>query len=300
MYNGYLPYPQYPIGIWGAGGLGNVDPPLASSTYNGLVVRIEKQFSKGLQFLADYTNQKSMDNASIAGSNVWVDGIAGGTLASVQDPNCLRCEWSLSQFDVSQVVEGSVVYQLPYGRGRMWGSSSNAVVNEILGGWELSGTYRWDSGQPILLGGSGGSNIPTFGGQRVDLSGPLDRSSNWKNAANGTGNYFANAASVITKPQAFFEGNAPRVLPNIRAPGTNNLAMSIYKDFPLGFKEGASLQFRAEAFNALNHVQFAAPNLGPSFDANNNLITGSSTSFGNITSQANSPRILQLGLKFNF
>ena len=298
MYMGYLPYPQYFNGPWGTGGLQNTDPPIASSIYHGFELRLERRFSQGLQFLVSYTNQKSLDNASIAGNNVWVNGIAGATLASVQDPNCLRCERSLSQFDVSQIISSAFVYQLPYGRGRTWGGSANGVVNGILGGWQISGNYRWDTGQPLLLGTGATNTVPTWGVSRANLDGSLQRSSSWKDAANGTGNYFTNAALVISRPAPFFPGNAPRVLPNVRAPGTNNLALAVFKDFPLSFREGMSLQLRAETFNTFNHVQFCAPNMGLSWDSANFFST--SGNFGTITCQANAPRQMQLGLKFNF
>jgi hypothetical protein len=282
-YNGYLPYPQYPNNVWGSSALQNVDPPLASSIYNGFQLRVEKRFSSGIQFLGTYSNQKSIDNASLAGSNVYVNGTAGGSLARIQDPNCLPCERSLSQFDVSQIAQFSAVYDLPFGRGKRWGGGSNAFVDGFFGGWQVNGIYRWDSGEPLILYLNNSTALPTYGNQRPDLSAPLQRT----NSVN-ISQYFANP-QVVSAPPAFYDGNAPRVLPNLRAPGTNNLSASIFKNFPLGFREGASLQFRAEAFNALNHVQFAAPNT--TFGASN---------FGQISSQANSPRTLQLAFKLNF
>jgi hypothetical protein len=78
-------------------------------------------------------------------------------------------------------------------------------------------------------------------------------------------------------------------MPNLFAQGTNNISASLFKQFPLGFREGAKLEFRAETFNLFNHVQFGAPNssIGQS-------------SFGQITSQANNPRVAQLALKLYF
>jgi hypothetical protein len=100
--------------------------------------------------------------------------------------------------------------------------------------------------------------------------------------------YFANP-QVAVKPAPYTDGNAPRILPNARVPGTNNLSASLFKQVPLGFREGAMLEIRLETFNALNRVQFAAP------DTN----VGDST-FGQITAQANQPRQVQMGLKLYF
>jgi hypothetical protein len=107
----------------------------------------------------------------------------------------------------------------------------------------------------------------------------------------GTGNlnqYFANP-QVASIPAPYTDGNAPRVLPNARAPGTNNLTASLFKQFPLSFREGARLEIRLEAFNVLNRVQFAVPDTNVC-DA----------TFGQITAQANQPRQVQIGVKAYF
>ena len=296
-YNAYLPFPQYGTTTWGGNLLQNVDPPIANAIYNGFSLRVEKRFSQGLQFLATYTNQKAIDNASIAGNSVYINGTAGATLAQIQDPNCPACERSLSQFDVSQIAQVTAVYELPFGRGKPFGGNINKWVDTAFGNWQVNGIYRWDTGLPLLLGLNGGTNVPTFGNQRPDLNAPLERAGNWSPSSGGT-SYFSCGVGLppssactteATKPAAYALGTAPRVLPNIRAPGTNNFSMSIFKEFPLQLREGARLQFRAETFNTLNHVQFGAPNT-----------TVDGGAFGQITGQANQPRILQLALKLYF
>jgi hypothetical protein len=108
-------------------------------------------------------------------------------------------------------------------------------------------------------------------------------------------NYFTNAPLTQAQIAAFIpapytDGNAPRVSPNLRAPGTNNVTASLFKSFPLGFREGSRLEFRAEAFNLFNYVQFSPPST---------TINGS-TPVGVINGQANAPRELQLALKLYF
>jgi hypothetical protein len=77
------------------------------------------------------------------------------------------------------------------------------------------------------------------------------------------------------------------VLPNIRRPGTQNASLSLFKEIPLSkFREGMRLEYRLESFNAFNHPQFAAPNA-----------TVNSGNFGVVSSQANSPREVQMALK---
>jgi hypothetical protein len=100
--------------------------------------------------------------------------------------------------------------------------------------------------------------------------------------------YFANPQAAV-KPAQYTDGNAPRVLPNARMPGTNNLSASLFKHIPLYLREGARLEIRLEAFNVLNRVQFGAPNTN----------VGDPT-FGQITAQANQPRQVQVGMKLYF
>src|SRR5262249_4184243 len=144
----------------------------------------------------------------------------------------------------------------------------------VFGGWQLNGIYRVDNGLPIQLGLCGGCsvNLPTYGNQYPDLLAPLQVA--------GSGNlnqYFANP-QVAVRPAPYADRNAPLALPSARIPGTDNLTASLFKAFPLGFREGSRLEMRLEAFNVFNRVQFAAP------DTN----VGDAT-FGSIPSQANQP-----------
>jgi hypothetical protein len=132
-----LPFPQFTgVSVEGA--------PFANSIYNAFQLRVEKRMSKGLQFLATYTNGKSIDDSSVVnGNTTWLGGST-----SLQDPNNMKLERSLSQYDVSQILQFSYVYQLPWGRGQRWGSKWNKWLNGVLGGWETTGIWRFNTGQP--------------------------------------------------------------------------------------------------------------------------------------------------------
>src|SRR6185295_19046555 len=267
-----LKYPQFT-------GVNSTEPPWANSIYHSFQLRVEKRFSNGLQFLASYTNQKSIDDSSVGGGGLtWL----GGSLSNVlQDPNNRRLDRSLSQFDISQILQFSYVYALPIGRGRAIGRNMHPALDAVIGGWQTNGIWRFDTGQPIILGLSGGQSIPTYGGQRANLTGTLRRASGLN-----LDQYFANP-DVAVVPDPYTIGNAPKVQPNLRMPATRTGALSLFKEFSLAsLREGARLEFRAEAFNALNHPQFAGPNA-----------TVNTDNFGKITSQANSPREVQLALK---
>ena len=267
------PYPQF------SGFSGN-DPPVANSIYNSLQIRVEKRFSQGLQLLGTYVFSKSLDNSSVAcGCTTWLGGAT-----SLQDPNKRFLERSVSQYDIPHVFQFSYVYQLPFGRGKHFGGNIHPAVNAVLGGWQTNGLWRFDNGMPIALGLSTSRALPTYGGQRPNLVGPLTRN----DGANWLNQYFANPQNAVT-PAPFTVGNAPREIGSARVPGTATSALSLFKQFALPKREGAKVEFRAEAFNALNHPQFNGPNL-----------TVGSSAFGKVTSQANSPRQMQLGLKMYF
>ncbi len=181
-----------------------------------------------------YTFQKSIDDSSIAGSNVYINGTAGGTLSGIQDPNNLSLERSVSQFNIPQIVQFSWVYQLPFGKGKTFGSNWNRAVDAVLGGWQVNGVYRWDDGLPLILYLNNGTSVPTYGSQRPNLPTDLQNSG----TVGPNANYFSNAAGAAADkgnpineangnvcyasawyPCQFFDGNAPRVLPKNRAPG---------------------------------------------------------------------------------
>jgi Carboxypeptidase regulatory-like domain len=267
-----LPYPQFT-------GFSGDSPPWASSIYNALQLRVEKRFSHGLQALVTYTWSKSIDDASSTdGSVTWLGGISGAP----QDPNNRRLERGLSTFDIPHVLQFSYVYELPIGRGKAIGGNMHPVLNAIIGGWQTNGIWRFTAGRPLLLMLSGSQSLPTYGNQRPNLLGPLHCNS----GSDFLTNYFSNP-EVAVAPPPFTLGNAPRSYGDCRSRGQNNATLSLFKDFLLPkLREGARLQFRIEAFNALNHPQFDAPDTH---------VNGGN--FGVITSTANGPREVQLALK---
>jgi hypothetical protein len=268
-----LPYPQFT-------GVNAFNTPWANSIYHSFQLKVDKRFSNGLQFLVTYSNQKAIDDGSLSTWTGWLGGSEGGPT----NPNNRKLDRSLSQYDISQIFQVSYVYQFPFGRGKRWGAGWNPVLNAILGGWQTNGMWRFDTGQPIILGLEGGRALPTYGDQRPNLLAPLElRSGTTDEILNG---YFANP-EVAAAPDLDTLGTAPRMLPNIRLPGTNTAALSLFKQIELGkLREGARLEFRAEAFNALNHPQFGCLNT-----------TVGQADFGKLFCQANVPRDAQFGLK---
>lgn len=264
-----LPYPQF-TEVAGA------DPPWANSIYHALQIRFERPFSEALQWLVTYTASKSIDDASISGANL---AFLGGW-TSLQDPNNRRLERSLSLFDVSQALQFSYVYRLPFGRTRS-ARGAHRLLDAVLGGWQTNGVWRFSTGAPLALSLQSGLSLPTYGSQRPDLLAALH-----KNPEFSLDQFFANPEAVA-KPAEYRNGTAPRTLPNLRAPGIAEGSLSLFKSFPISrLGEAARLEYRVEAFNALNHVRFCAPDS-----------TVGAATFGQTSCQANTPREIQMALK---
>jgi hypothetical protein len=273
----WLPYPQYGTG-YATGADSTIPATVGNSIYHSLQLKAEKRFSSGVQFLASWVWSKSIDDSSVVWSNI---GWMGGS-ASLQNPNNLRLERALSQFNIPHAVQLAWVYELPFGRGKVLGRNVNRIVDLALGGWQFNGTYRWDSGQPLAIGLNNPQPLPTYG-QRPNMLGELKQ-----NPGVNLDQYFANP-EVIGVPERYAFGNASRTDPHLRAPGTNVMSASLFKAFPLAFRDGARAELRLEFFNALNHPTFAAPNT-----------TLGDPNFGKVTGQANTPREGQLALKLYF
>ena len=272
-----LPWPQFP------GGVTIEPPPIANSEYHAMQLTAEKRYSNGLQFLATFVWSKSIDDASAPDDNTtWL-----GSFSSLVDPNKPWLERSLSTFDIPYVYQFSYTYDLPIGRGKALFGQMPAVLDAIIGGWKTNGVWRISYGRPLPFFTYDGTSLPTYGGQRPNITGRLKRTkgkdSNWIN------NYIANPQD-LQLPAEYAFGNAPRATGMVRTPTAFNTNMSIQKVFLLSkLREGANFELRLEAENALNHPVFGTPDT--SVDDPN---------FGVISYTSNGPRQVQLGGKFNF
>jgi hypothetical protein len=175
----------------------------------------------------------------------------------------------------------SFTSELPLGRGKRW-LNGPAMINSLFSGWEANGLYTYESGQPLFLSTAtnltnsfGGGSRPNNNGTSAALSGGAEsRLNQWFNT------------SVFSQPAAFTFGNTGRALPDVRNDNTNNLDIGISKNNRFLRDGRANLQFRAEFFNALNHVRFHNPGL-----------TFGTPQFGVVSGQVNEPRLIQLALK---
>jgi Carboxypeptidase regulatory-like domain len=279
-----VPYPQF-------SGFDIASPPWANANYQALQLGIEKRFSNGLQFLATYVWSKSLDDDSNPGN---AGGSGLGVAPAPLDPNDLELARSVSQYNIPQVFQFSYDYQLPFGRGKRFGSGISTVLDAIVGGWQTTGIWRFDDGQPMIVEISTAvPGLPGYG-QSPELVGTprTNSKSKWFLPESQGGGYFGNP-EVFQQPAPYTIGDTPRTIPWMHYPGTSNADLSLFKEFSLSkVREGMHLELRTEWFNALNHPQFG--NI-------NTTVSPSNSAFGQITGpDANSPREIQMALKLYF
>ncbi len=246
--------------------IGNV----AEAKYNSLAVKLTRRLHDGLSVLGGYTFSKSTDNGS------GIRTLNGDTLFP-QDSFCLSCEWALSIFDVRHRFVSSILYELPFGEGKPF--AQNGAAKAILGGWQVSTIITISSGFPrnVLSGTDrsntgGGQDRPNATGQEVELPSDQRTIQRWFN----TNAYVVNDLGTW--------GNVGRN--TVLGPGISKVDASIIRNFRV---RGKTLQFRLEAFNALNNPIWNDPNT-----------TLSSPLYGTINTTRQPMRELQLGLKYVF
>ncbi len=257
--------------------------PVGRNNYNGMSVRLERRFAAGLYLLNSFTWSKAMGDSEQA-----LESYAGASVANPQNIRNLALERGPTTFDVKFINVTSVVYQLPFGKGRKYGANLNPVVDGAFGGWELTSINTANTGTPLNVV-YGATAINDVTGLSNDYRGqallrPNVSGQGISQDKNGLVNTFF-AGYTFTTPLATAPfGNLSRNA--FRAPSLEQWDLGVDKNFRI--REGMALQFRSEFFNVLNHTNFGIPNT-----------TSTSAAFGTIRSTY-SPRQIQFALKFMF
>jgi hypothetical protein len=240
-----------------------------NSVYHALVTKLEKRFSSGFTVLGSYTWSKNIGDTC-------GNAAAGNTSGcGFQDLRNISLERSVANQDVPHRFVLSTLYDLPFGRGRQFGSDMNGVADAVLGGWSLGTIITASSGRPYNITISGNpANTGTHGVvNRPNLNGDPYAASRMIQEDFDT--------SVFSRQEDFHIGTAGRNI--VRQRGFLNWDFSALKNFPL--HERLRLQFRFEAFHFTNT---------PRFGQAGNVV--GTNNFGRITS-AGTPRNLQFGMK---
>jgi len=248
--------------------LGNCYPGLGGVTvrddngksqYDSLQVQLNRRFTRGWQYIAAYTFSKTKDNGEGA-----FDNTASGNFIE---------PFTTSRLDFPHVFSFESIYELPYGRGRSFGSDIPKALDYVIGGWSLNGIYRAQSGNPFDVRIN--NRLANVSGD--PYSGRSDKRPYLNRAA------FSDPVTGL--------GNLERN--SLRSPATSQLNLGLSKDFR--FTESVKLQFRIEAFNVFNSIQWGTPNT----DFNNADVSG--FGFGTIRGTVPfSNRQLQFGGRLEF
>lgn len=239
---------------------------------------MEKRFSSGLTFLSAFTWSKGLDIASATRT--------GGYSPATPHLWDRRLDYGVSDFNVNRNLANSVLYELPFGKGRTYGANWSKPLDLALGGWQVGAINIIHSGLPIscLVGNDAAVSNVNFEQDNCSVTGTAN-----PNSASHSiyGWWNLSALRLPTNNEVF--GNAGRNV--LRGPGFFSLDISAIKNFRL--TEKLTLQLRMEGFNILNHTVLGMPNpilnSYSTFDANGSPVPGASNplgSFGTITNTA--------------
>jgi hypothetical protein len=309
-----VPFPDFGIG-------GSQAYTEGISNYNGLQTQIEKRFASGLQFLFTYTWSKTLTDAYdlLNNGSVGNNHIAGGWngyRAPYVPGMGVGADYGLAAADIRNVFHFSGSYDLPFGKGKRFGTDASGFANQVIGGWSVNWSMTFQGGQPIQIGcpsqtasaiGCGALRVP---GQPLKLG--------LFTKPNGQLSWFGNPAA-FTQPCVLGPGGVPETgNPTGCVPLTGNAALgsvtdvpgprfdrvdfSVFKNFPI--KETRTLQFRAEFFNIANHPTFNAPGFGGNgvvaISGSINYLNSNFGAIGSTRLAPYDPRQIQFALKFLF
>ncbi len=260
------------------------------SDYNALFTTLRKRLSNNLQFDFNYTFSHSIDNNTyIANEN---GNFASGVTSILCDATDNRVCRGNSEFDATHQISADFVYDLPFGRGQAFGHDVGTIVNEAIGGWEVSGIETWRTGL-ALTADNGIASTTSLAADAGDLFvGPRSALASHIHidpANNDQVQFYANPAAAVGAYTPV-TGLEVGTRDNLRGPHFSNLDLAVAKNFPLA-SERYKLQFRAEAYNVFNHPNFGLPDT-----------TLTSPTFGVISGLAGTEpsRVMQFALRFDF
>ncbi len=272
---------------------------IGTSNYNALQATYNIHWGSNLQGQFNYTFSKSLDEESAAqrigpyeGTGGTGDDLnGGGIVINSWDPLSLR---GVSDFNARHQMNANWVYRLPFGKGQRLAGSAGGLLDAFIGGWRLSGLFRWTSGLPITVdnGPYWATNWNIEGD--AESNGPLPAQTNPKNAiVNGVGigpDIFQNPVAAEAAFRPDWPGESG-VRNDIFGDGVFDIDTGLSKDFPIG--EQKRLEFSWQTFNLSNSVRYDVRSAQPS-------IGYSPDEFGKYSAALSQPRFMQFALRFAF
>ena len=258
--------------------------------------------SGGLEFDINYTYSKSIDVGSNAERVSTFEGV--GFASQIINSWFPQQNRALSDFDSTHIINANWVYELPFGRGKRFGSGMNRVVNSVIGGWTVSGLWRWSSGYPFTLISPEWATNYDLETPAVPVSSARPKTGSFivDQATGGTGpNVFKdpgitdsnnlNAAINLFRPAYPGEGGLRN---GLRGPGTFDIDTTVTKSWPI--KESQLVKLSWSMYNMTNSVRFDVGTM----QLNGNDQLSASSSFGNFSSTLSNPRVMEFMLRYVF
>ncbi len=291
----------------------NTNNSIGAARYDSLQVKAETKSARhGLYALIGYTYSRNFDSGL-------TDGLGTNPGALYYPlPGFNKLDWGLSQLNLNNSFTASVLYELPFGKGKRYGNDWSGASDAIFGHWQVNLIERATSGFPLFVVDSADESGVFFSYNGNTLQRPNEVGDPNK-AGPVAGNPGCAAPSRIHTLQNWFNpcafekaptfvlnpgtpqqvtvgelGTAPRA--PVYGPRFVNTDFSIFKDFPLPFREAMKLQFRAEFFNLFNHAQYYLNGFAGTGEQDINT----PSSFGVVNNTVNNPRLIQFALRLNF
>jgi hypothetical protein len=275
---------------------------IGNSAYNAGQFSLRHR-AHGLEFDVNYTYSKSIDMGSNAERINENEGFGlGSQIINSWFPQQNR---AASDFDTTHMVNANWVYDLPFGRGKQFGSGMGKFANAVIGGWTVSGLWRWSTGYPFSLFSPAWATNYNLESPAVPISSARPKTGSYivNQASGGTGpNVFqdpgitdaatsTNAAINLFRPE--YPGE-PGMRNGLRGPGTFNIDTGVSKIWPI--KESQFIKFNWSMYNLTNTARFDVGTM--SIDGNTSL--SSSSSFGNFASTLSNSRVNEFMLRYTF
>ncbi|MBI1750383.1 MAG: TonB-dependent receptor [Acidobacteria bacterium] len=301
-----------------------------SSIYHGAILNVRRRFSRGLAGSFSWTFSKSIDDMSVDP----VGAVSGGALSTSNsrtptDVRNFKLDRARSDFDNKHVITTNWLYDLPFGKGQRWGSSVPAFLNQIIGDWELTGIFFYQSGEPFTIN-SGVRTVHNTKQSRAEIRGPMIQPQLQPPPSTATtvrGPVVWNVGALINVPtdpnyncrNVLQGGNPTSTFFCIPAPGQSGSGRNIAQgphiwNFDFGVRkkfaltERVKLNFYADFFNILNHANFenprnasvGSPTLTSSVFGQTCCVAASTPSSATVIAVGEPNRVIQFGFKIAF
>jgi hypothetical protein len=289
----------------------NANNSIGSARYDSLQIKAEtKSVRHGLYLLLGYTWSHTFDSGL-------PDGLGSNAYGLYWPlPGTKRLDWGLSQLNLNDVFTASVLYELPFGKGKYFGSNWSAPVNTLLGNWQINLIQRAESGFPLFVVDSADESGVFFmyNGLVVqrpnevgdpNKPGPEPGGTNCPTKIHTIANWFNpcafEKAPTFTLPNGTTVGELGTASRTpVSGPRYVDTDFTVMKNFPLSFREGMYLQFRAEFFNLLNHPHFFLPGIAGTGAQDINTPSSFGVISQTINQTVNDARSVQFVLRLNF